>query len=82
MARVEEGVEHVETKLDHHGQTLERIEQSLADDLAEKDERLSEVEPKVRRLWTYQQLAKWLVMVGSGGGVLALLVTLAAGGAV
>jgi hypothetical protein len=79
MARVEEGVDHVETKLDYQGDTLERIEGRLADDLDAKADRLDGMEPKVRQLWLIQQAAKWLIMVGSGGGVLALLLTLGAG---
>ena len=79
MARVEEGVDHVETQLDHHGDTLERIEDRLADDLDAKGERIEGMEPKVRQMWLTQQAAKWLIMVGSGGGVLALLLTMVVG---
>lgn len=75
MARVEEGVEHVEIKLDHHGDTLERIEQDLAADLGTKGDRLDDVEPKVQTMWLTQQAVKWLIMVGSGGGVLALVIS-------
>lgn len=68
-------ITRVEEKIDHQSETLDRIEQQLSDDHQDLTERLERMEPRHKRLWHTYQAGKWLIAVGSGGGVLAALLS-------
>jgi len=74
-ARIEEQVNHV-------AETVDRIENSLDDDLADVAEDVEEVEkqieglqPEHTRMWLVYQAAKWSIAGGSGGGILVWVTT-------
>ena len=65
MARLEEQQEHMT-------ETLDRIDESLDEEIAELRENQQEkIKPKVRTLWTGYRLARW---AGGSAGLLTLAI--------
>jgi len=67
LARVEEGV-------DRQSEHIERLADTIEQDLENKRERLDAVETRNQTLWYAYNAGKWILAVGSGGGALALIV--------
>lgn len=75
ITRVEEGIGHVETKIDHQGQTLERIADNLDNQTNENAAQIQEMGDEHDRLWYIYQGTKWLLMLICGGSLSVFIIT-------
>lgn len=65
----------IEEKIDHQSEQIEDLAETLEDDLEQQRQRIEEIQPQHQRLWITYQGARWILAIGSGGGVLALVVS-------